>query len=115
MNTRHTVQIRRRTETAGGPWNNQVETFSPPAPGRVYGWFTPSSNEPGPATGDNRAITHLQLLAPEALALAAGDLVDTPYGPVGHFRVIGRALENNASPFSGWRPGVVWNLTEVTG
>ena len=87
----------------------------------VYGWFTTSSDErdkrggPGPATGDNRVVTHLQLLAPEALALAAGDLVATPYGPVGNFRVIGRALENNASPFSGWRPGKVWNLTEATG
>lgn len=107
--------VQRRTETPGGPWNNQVETFSEPMAEKVYGWFTPSTLEAPAATADNRAITHLQLLAPEALALAAGDLVATPYGPVGNFRVIGRALENNASPFSGWRPGKVWNLTEVTG
>lgn len=108
--TPHAVDILPHSDAAEDDYGNPVETYGAPVAWSVYGWGPAGSRE---ANGWQRQVTaDLQVYGPRPPVainprdrlVVAGETYD----------IEGKVEDYNHGPF-GFTPGVVVNLTKVTG
>lgn len=106
---RKTVGVKRRVEVED-PFGNLVSSWSETEPVKVYGWETPSTDEPELA-GHDRVVVDLLVLVPPRAPIGAHDRV-----VVGgrEFEVIGEVEDAGNGPF-GFDPGARVKLRRVEG
>ncbi|MBF6459806.1 hypothetical protein IU433_12240 [Nocardia puris] len=113
-----TVRYWARTPPGPDPYRAPA-TYSPPLTGdgepvAVYGWYTPSIDDPFVAGHPERAVIDVLLLAPPGFDPADGSVIELPAGPAGRFEVAAGGRDYTHGPF-GFAPGAVIALRKVVG
>ena len=112
------VGYRERTPGGTDPHRNPA-TFAPaldePATQvPVYGWYTPTVDDPFIEGHPDRVNISIVLLSPPEFQPTDGSLIDLPGGPGGRFEVAGGVRDYNYGPH-GFRPGGLVPLRKVVG
>ena len=114
-----TIGYHERTPAGEDPFR-QPATFTPPAddPGTevdVFGWYTPSIDDPFLIGHPDRVNIAVLLFAPSTFAPADGSLIDLPDRPAGQFAVSGGGRDYTRGPFSSRQTGTLIALRKVVG